>query len=68
MRKAKTEVVADEAVAAMNAHALRIWEGQSISLSLKDRVERIKAGLVEQGHAERLSALVLPAEGFEKYL
>lgn len=62
-RKIKPEAGPSE----MNALALRIWEGQSVSLALIERVERIKKGLAGQGWTD-LSALVLPDPGFRKYL
>lgn len=53
----------------MNAHALRVWEGQSVSLSLRERVQRIKAALIEQGFENELDALELPTKDeFKRYL
>lgn len=61
MKKKKVEIVLDSAALAahdarridlMNAHALRIWDGQSIDLPRAERIERIKAGLIEQGYAD----------------
>lgn len=51
----------------MNALALRIWEGQSVSLPLIERVARIKKGLEGQGYTDH-SGLVLPDAGFRKYM
>jgi len=48
----------------MNALAMRIWDGQSISLPLTERVKRIKARLTEKGYDT--STLTLPAD--DKYL
>lgn len=50
----------------MNAHALRVWQGQSPDLPLRDRVFRIVHALTEQGYS--LEGLKLPAKGFEIYL
>jgi hypothetical protein len=58
----------ESAAATMNALALRIWDGQSISLPLVDRVTRIKAALIHHGYQDYLGSLSLPADGFEKYL
>lgn len=53
----------------MNALALRIWNGQSVSLSLRERVQRIKAALIEHGHGDKLSELQLPTnEDIKRYL
>ena len=57
---------APDSVEKMNVYALRIWEGQSISLPLVDRVNRVKNGLLKQGF--NLDGLSLPVKGFEKYL
>lgn len=57
----------DEQPSAMNALALRIWDGQSTDLPLNERVRRIVAGLKAQGH-EDFDSLSLPAEGFRQYL
>jgi hypothetical protein len=32
----------------MQAYAMRVWEGQSISLSHAERVKRVKAALIDQ--------------------
>lgn len=58
----------DGRTVAMNDLALRIWNNQSVSLPLGERVRRIKRGLIEQGYEDNLSALVLPVDGFERYL
>jgi len=34
---------------AAQAYALRIWEGQSVDVSIPDRVERVVNGLLGQG-------------------
>ena len=53
----------DPRIDAMNAYALRIWDGQSISLSLVDRVRRVVDGLIAQGYADIVSPhLALPIE------
>ena len=53
----------------INALALRIWNGQSVSLSLRERVQRIKAALIEHGHGDKLSELQLPTnEDIKRYL
>lgn len=56
----------EDPVAAMNAYALKVWEGQSVSLSLKERVERVVNAVVGQGFTTE--GLVLPAAGFGRYL
>lgn len=48
----------------MNDLAMRIWEGQSISLPITERVKRIKASLTEKGYDT--STLTLPVD--DKYL
>lgn len=60
-------VMIDTTVDDMNDLALRIWEGQSVSLPLKDRVERIVMRLKAKGYDD-MSQLTLPKEGFKKYL
>lgn len=50
---------ADDSADAMNALAMRIWEGQSIDLPLNERTRRIVAGLNEQGYTDT-SKLTLP--------
>lgn len=52
---------------AMNELAKRIWNNQSVSLSPRERVERIKRGLLGQGFDD-FSTLSLPIEGFERFL
>jgi len=61
------EFVADGA-AEMNEYALRVWNGQSVSLPLNDRVYRVVAALKDQGLDNQLDKLTLPIEGFERYL
>lgn len=52
----------------MSAIALRIWEGQSPDLPLRERVTRIKTGLARQGFT-KLSGLTLPTkEDYKRYL
>ncbi len=54
--------------AAMNALALRIWEGQSVSLPVHVRVKRIAASLRDKGYCD-LSALTLPTnEDIKRWL
>lgn len=48
----------------MNALALRIWEGQSVSLPIVERVKRIKKALTDKGYD--VKGLKLPVE--DKYL
>jgi hypothetical protein len=60
-------IVQDTTVDDMNALALRIWEHQSPDLPLKNRVERIVAGLKRQDYTD-LSGLELPVDGYKKYL
>ena len=57
----------DKPVDDLNNLALRIWNGQSASLSLKDRVHRIVKAAKSRGYDD-FSGLSLPAQGFEKYL
>ncbi len=51
--KPKAAPVAGEIViypnAAAQAHALRIWGGQSVDVPVAERVRRVVAGLQEQG-------------------
>lgn len=67
-KEATRRAAEQSAVDTMNALALRIWDGQSSSLPLIDRVTRIKAGLIHHGYEPYLASLSLPADGFEKYL
>ena len=67
MKKAK-EVKQDvQELDPMSAYAKRIWDNQSVTLSLRERVERIVKGLNGQGFSD-MSGLKLPVEGFERYL
>jgi hypothetical protein len=61
MKKQKAEAPAQvETVdSPMQAYAMRIWEGQSVSLSRGERVARVKAALIEQ--AFDITDLQLPA-------
>ena len=52
-----------ERVAAMQDHAERIWEGQSIDLSVTERVRRVVAGLEAQGYGPFIHHLSLPVDG-----
>lgn len=55
------ELVGDsERISAMNAYALRIWEGQSTDNLRQWRIERVKAGLTAQGWDDILEHLSLP--------
>ena len=57
-----------ESVEWANDHAAKIWEGQSSSLSLIERVARIRAALKDKGF-NRFDALKLPTkEDFRRYL
>ena len=47
-------------VTIMNTHALKIWQGQSVSLPKHERVRRIKAALVKKGYTDILDKLELP--------
>lgn len=47
-------------IEAMNAYALRIWNGQSPDLPMHDRVGRVKDGLTAQGWGDILEHLSLP--------
>lgn len=44
----------------MNALALRIWKGQSISELISWRIERVKIGLEKHGYSDILEHLSLP--------
>ena len=50
----------------MNAYALRIWNGQSLSAPEEWRVMRVIDGLKAQGYD--INGLVLPVENIGKYL
>lgn len=68
----KSKITAEEAMLIpaedpAQALAMRIWKGQSATLSTRERVERIKRGLAEQGYTD-LSAIELPAENFKRFL
>lgn len=52
-------VAPDDNTEAMNALALRIWEGQSIDLPVNERTRRVVAGLNAQGYTDT-SKLSLP--------
>jgi hypothetical protein len=70
MKKAK--ITAEESMlltpeSPEQALAMRIWNGQSVTLSTRERVERIKRGLAEQGYTD-LSVIELPAENFKRFL
>jgi hypothetical protein len=43
----------------MQAYAMRVWDGQSVSLSRKERVARVHAALEGQGCTD-FSAIELP--------
>lgn len=43
----------------MQAYAMRVWDGQSISLSHKERVRRVHAALADQGCAD-VTTIQLP--------
>ncbi len=62
----KVDPVKDD-ISAMNDLALRVWDGQSVSLSLRERVERVVKAVVGQGY-EDIASIKLPATGFEKFL
>lgn len=65
---AAPDLVMTERQRAMNDLAMRIWEGQSVSLPLGDRVRRIKAALIDREYGDELEALFLPVENFKAYL
>ncbi len=50
----------------MNAYALRIWNGQSLSAPEEWRVMRVIDGLKAQGYD--ITGLVLPVENIGQYL
>ncbi len=52
-------------IAKMNDMAARIWEGQSISLPIIERVGRIKAALKDKGFTE-FDHLVLPDDKWSR--
>lgn len=59
----------EEDVKNMNAYALRIWGGQSDSLTTTERVRRVVAGLELQGFTPILHMLKLPIDGkYSDYL
>ena len=58
----------DKSVSQMNDLANRIWEGQSPSLPLNERVRRIKNSLIERGFTEELSQLILPGKEYKRFL
>ena len=51
----------------MNAYALRVWEGQSPDLHLKERTVRVVKALKGQGFDD-VKSLKLPVSGYERYL
>lgn len=50
----------DAQAAAMNAYARRIWDGQSPSLAVAERIARVKRGLAQQGWTD-FDKLELPS-------
>jgi len=60
----------DDRIAKMNMMAKRQWDGQSASLSIIERVGRIRAGLKGHGYVDILNDLVLPLPkaDYERYL
>ena len=61
------EELIETAVAQMNDLANRIWEGQSPSLPLNERVRRIKNSLKEKGFTA-IDQLVLPGKEYKRFL
>ena len=61
------EELIDAAVVQMNDLANRIWEGQSPSLPLNERVRRIKNSLKEKGFTA-IDQLVLPGKEYKRFL
>lgn len=61
MRKPKpTPPAAPPSDDPMQSYAMRVWDGQSISLPIAERVRRVEAALAEQGCTD-MSAINLPA-------
>ena len=57
----------DKAVLQMNDLANRIWEGQSPSLPLNERMRRIKNSLKEKGFTA-IDQLILPGKEYKRFL
>lgn len=61
-RKIVEQVPSDEPVSPASALANRIWAGQSVSLSPKERKRRIEAALLGHGFSvEEIAGIKLPA-------
>lgn len=58
----------DAAVEAMNALAVRMFEGQSDHVPMIERVKRIKDNLAAKGYEDILDQIVLPHPDYKRYL
>ena len=55
--EAKRQAIKDARIASMNELAVRIWDGQSVSLPKKERLARINTALTAKGYEDILSEL-----------
>ena len=55
--EAKRQAIKDARIASMNELAVKIWDGQSASLPVKERKARIKTALTVKGYKDILSEL-----------
>lgn len=62
------EVTTESRVEAMNALAVRMFEGQSDHVPLIQRVGRIKDNLAARGYEDLLAEIVLPHPDYKRYL
>lgn len=65
---AETPISKFESLEWANNHAKAIWSGQSSSLSLIDRVARIRAALKEKGFTDFDNLVIPTSEDYRKYL
>ena len=63
-----TDKESPERIAKMNDHARRVWEGQSPSLSVLERVGRVRQAVIGQGYHDIIRFLELPEPQYNKYL
>jgi hypothetical protein len=59
---------ADGRIEAMNALAVRMFEGQSDHVPMIQRVARIKSNLSAKGYEDLLDSIVLPHPDYKRYL